>query len=104
MTFPIVDLIKIVKNDTVNVLTLTAGDLSFSGELTFEQLSVLHNEISNLLDPKRFVRERIKELKNSNRESYMHYKKESDPEIKKQRLELYLEKKTLIEELERGTM
>jgi len=101
INIPIANRIAIRSVPTGIELLLESSSDTFSFMLTPEQLNVLYVGIANTLDPDRQYLEHIKRLKEFKRQVFTHYKKEQDPEIKQQKLTLYIETKKLVEDLEK---
>lgn len=91
-----------VDNQGNNVLLLKYGDTEISGYLSLEQLNELHEVIEEILDPQRHLRLQLDKLKKFKRQVFTHYRQATDPEIKEQKLQLYIETKKMINELEQG--
>ncbi|MGE4282308.1 MAG: hypothetical protein AB7G87_01165 [Clostridia bacterium] len=74
------------------------GDVIYT--LNYEQFISLRENIENTIEPDRVFNSRIKKLKEFKRQAYKSYLDERDPEIKAQKLKLYLESKKLVSDLE----
>jgi hypothetical protein len=97
-----------IKTDRVNLskveetiqLSLLAGQDTFTFILSPELLSTLSEQSTKILNPEQLFNEHIKRLKEFKRQVFTHYKTEKDPIIKQQKLDLYIESKKIVEELE----
>ena len=95
--------IKINQSNGQLILSLVdTNGQTIIGEISFEQLIKLNGEIEGILDPQKNIKDRLKDLKRFKRDAFIHYKQEQDPKIKEQRLNLYIETKRLVAEVEEG--
>lgn len=103
MTLPVLESVNIgVNNEGYNVLSLKAGEQEIVGFLSQEQLLDLREAIETILDPQRRLRLQLDNLKKFKRQVFTHYRQATDPEIKAQKLRLYVETKEMIINLEQG--
>lgn len=93
-----------IKQDNGRIILSLAdwnGQL-ITGQISLEQLLNLYREIEGIIDPQKKFKEHLKELKRFKREVFTHYRQEQDPKLKEQRLNLYIEAKRMVMELEEG--
>lgn len=101
MPFPVVKQMSIVRNsEGTHLLTLDAEQYSFSGTLSLQQLIDLREAIEDILNPERHMQSHLKQLKVFKRQVFTHYRQEINPQVKQEKLKLYLETKQLINDLE----
>lgn len=91
--------LNVDNNKSINLEVSAQGQV-IKGTLNFDQLLALNNTIELILNPDRDFELRLKNLKEFKRQVFTGYKQTKDPDIKAQKLELYIATKTLVSELE----
>ncbi|AFM43602.1 hypothetical protein Desaci_4777 (plasmid) [Desulfosporosinus acidiphilus SJ4] len=101
MTVPVAEDLSL-NNANGIILSVKLNESVFEVKISEAQLLKLDEEIADILEPKRVFEKRLKELKKFKREAYMDFQREKDPDLKEQRLKLYVEAKQLVNDLEQG--
>lgn len=82
------------------ILSVLANQDSYSFLLTPELLNQLNEQSLHIFNPNYSFEQHLDRLKKFKRQVFTHYRQEKDPEVKQKQLDLYIQTKNLVMELE----